>query len=128
MKGIYVIREFCLRKESNAFVLPEKDLQQQDEFRNLISRLLDYRIIHSAGVAITHKSQPGTYQAFSIDIGCYAHLRKLDKRFNEIDLSHSDAKERIRSAPTLTFAEFTRLFSASPGNAENALLADDDAG
>jgi len=59
MRGIYVLREFCLAKQSNAFVISDQVLQQKDEFRHLINRLLDYRIIHSAGSAITHKSQPG---------------------------------------------------------------------
>ena len=97
MRGIYVLREFCLRKKTNVFVLSERMIQQKDEVRSLINRLLDYRIIHSAGVALTHKSQPGTYQAFAIDIGCYAHLRKLDGRFTELDLTARDAKEKMRS-------------------------------
>jgi hypothetical protein len=89
-----------------------------------VNRLLDYRIIHNAGSAITHKSQPGTYQAFAIDIGCYAHLRKLDGRFNEIDLSDRGAKEKLRSAPVFGSADFATLFQAAPINVEAALLDD----
>jgi hypothetical protein len=70
MRGIYVLREFCLKKKANVFVVSEQMLQQRDDVRSLINRLLDYRIIHNAGSALTHKSQPGTYQAFAIDIGC----------------------------------------------------------
>lgn len=126
MRGIYALRRFCLSKQSNVFVIPEQVLQQRDEFRELINRLLDYRIIHNAGSALTHKSQPGTYQAFAIDIGCYAHLRKLDGKFSEIDLSDKDAKERLRSSPLFTEADFEGLFKAAPLNIESALLSDVD--
>lgn len=126
MRGIYVLREFCLSKKTNVFVISERALQQRDDFRNLINRLLDYRIIHSAGAALTHKSQTGTYQAFAIDIGCYAHLRKLDGRFGEIDLSEKDAKEKLRSAPVFGPTDFESLFQATPVNVERALLNDED--
>lgn len=59
LKGIYVIRKFCMDKETNLFFISEQMLQQKDNLRDLIYRLLDYRIIHSAGTAITHKSQAG---------------------------------------------------------------------
>ena len=124
MRGIYVLREFCLNKKTNVFVLSERVLQQRDELRGLVNRLLDYRIIHNAGGALTHKSHSGTYQAFAIDIGCYAHLRKLDRRFSEIDLSKSEAKEKMRSAPVLDQKEFEALWSSVPPNVETALLSD----
>lgn len=126
MRGIYVLRSFCLKKKSNVFVISEQALQQNDEFRDLINRLLDYRIIHSAGNAITHKSQPGTYQAFAIDIGCYAHLRKLHGRLNEIDLSGQETKEKLRSAPVFGPSDYETLFKAAPANVEEALLNEDD--
>lgn len=69
LKGIYVIRKFCMDKKNNLFFISEQMLQQKDNLRELIYRLLDYRIVHSAGTAITHKSQPGTYHAFVIDLG-----------------------------------------------------------
>lgn len=124
MRGIYVLREFCLNKKTNVFVVSERVLQQLDELRGLVNRLLDYRIIHNAGGALTHKSHPGTYQAFAIDIGCYAHLRKLDRRFNELDLSKSDVKEKMRSAPMLDPKEFDALWNSVPSNVETALLSD----
>jgi hypothetical protein len=125
MRGIYALRQFCLTKKSNVFVISEQALQQRDDFRNLVNRLLDYRIIHNAGTALTHKSQSGTYQAFSIDIGCYAHLRKLDGRFNEINLADRDAKDKLRSAPVFGLAEFEALFQSTPKDVETALLSDE---
>ena len=122
----YVIRDFCLTKTTNAFLVSEKTLQQNDDFRSLIYRLLDYRIIHSAASALTHKSQPGTYQAFVIDIGCYAHLRKLDGRFNELDISASDAKDKLRSAPIISEAEFQASQLAAPSNVEDALMSESE--
>lgn len=124
IRGIYVLREFCLEKQINIFLIAERELQQQDVLRGLIYRLLDYRIIHSAATAITHKSHEGTFQAFAVDIGCYAHLRKLQGRFNEIDLSLSDAKEKIRSAPVLDFATFSKAIESAPADAENLLTND----
>lgn len=125
IKGIYVIREFCLRKQSNVFLVAERVLQQNDEFRALIYRLLDYRIIHSGATALTHKSREGTYQAFAIDIGCYAHLRKHQGKFKETDLSSADAKEKLRSAPLLDINEFTELFKGAPEDAETSLKNED---
>jgi len=83
---------------------------------------MDYRIIHHCASALTHKSQPGTYQAFAIDIGCYAHFRKLVGRFNEIDVSEPGAKEKMRSAPILDAARLSDLFNKAPSNIEEALL------
>ncbi len=125
MRGIYVIREFCLTKTTNAFLVSEKVLQHNDDLRVLIYRLLDYRIIHSTASALTHKSQAGTFQGFVIDIGCYAHLRKLGGRFSELDVSDVEAKDRMRSAPVLEESDFKLLFEKTPENVEGALLADE---
>jgi len=124
MRGIYILREFCLYKETNIFVVEEKMLQKNDDLRMLFNRLMDYRIIHSCATALTHKSQPGTYQAFAIDIGCYAHLRKLEGRFNEVDVSHPQAKEKMRSAPVLEEKQLKTRFDDSPTDIEEALLSE----
>jgi hypothetical protein len=125
VKGIYIIRKFCLDKKSNLFLVEEKMLQQNDAWRALIYRLLDYRIIHHCASALTHKSLAGTFQAFAVDIGCYAHLRKLDGRFNEIDVSGRDAKEKMRSASVLDRGKLDSLISSVPANPEAALLDPD---
>jgi hypothetical protein len=122
LRGIYVLREFCLNRQTSVFLVSERLLQQRDDLRTLIYRLLDYRIIHNAAQALTHKSQQGTYQAFAIDIGCYAHLRKHQGRFNELDLSSPDAKEQMRSAPVLDENQFQNLWSGSPKKIEDALV------
>jgi energy-coupling factor transporter ATP-binding protein EcfA2 len=125
LQGIYVLREFCIEKQSNVVMVSEQLLQQDHRIRELLYRLLDYRIVHTAGTALTHKSQPGTYHAFVIDIGCYAHLRKLQGRFTEIDLTDAEAKERMRSAPILDKKSFDTLWKGSPSNVEAALLRED---
>ena len=127
IRGIYVLRKFCMDRKTNVFLVSEQMMQQEDQVRDLIYRLLDYRVIHSAGSALTHKSQPGTFQAFAIDIGCYAHMRKLQGRFNEIDLAASSAKEKMRSAPVLDVALFNDLWKEAPDNAEAALREEDEA-
>lgn len=123
IKGIYVLRQFCMEKQTNIILLSEALLQQNDNIRNLVYRLLDYRIIHSAGSALTHKSQPGTYHAFAIDIGCYAHMRVLDGKFNETDLSVADAREKMRSSPILDQNVFGSLWERAPVDPEAALQA-----
>ena len=100
-------------------------IQQEDLIRGLIYRLLDYRIIHSSGSALTHKSQPGTFQAFAIDIGCYAHMRKLHGRFTELDLADSSAKEKMRSAPVLNVTLFDELWKEGPADTQKALLEEE---
>jgi hypothetical protein len=125
IRGIYVMRTFCIEKKSNVFMVSEQMMQQEDRIRDLLHRLLDYRIVHNCGVALTHKSQSGTYQAFAIDIGCYAHMRKLDGRLVELDLSDSKAKEKMRSMPILSEGEFSSLWENAPDDTEKQLLNED---
>lgn len=122
IKGIYIIKSFSLEKKTNVFVIEEKLLQQNDALRALIYRLLDYRIIHSCATALTHKSVEGTYQAFAVDIGCYAHFRKLDGRFTEIDIADTAAKEKMRSAPVLDQPKIDNIVKNLPTNAAEELI------
>ncbi len=39
---------------------------------------------------------------FVIDIGCYAHLRKLDGRLNGIDVSDQEAKKDLHNLTNTT--------------------------
>lgn len=126
IRGIYVIRRFCLEKKTNGFCVSEQLLQQQDKTRDLIYRLLDYRIIHSVSAALTHKSQAGTFQAFVVDIGCYAHMRTLGAKFTEIDIATADAKERMRSAPVLNEEALSTLWTSAPENLEMLLLQEEE--
>lgn len=125
IRGIYVLRKFCIDKSTNIMMVSEEMMQQEDQIRALLYRLLDYRIIHSAGSALTHKSASGTYQAFAIDIGCYAHMRKLHGRFNEINVAANDAREKMRSAPILSKKQLEQLWLDAPDDAEGALRTED---
>lgn len=127
IKGIYIIRKFCLDRQTNLFMVQERLMQQNDSLRALFYRLMDYRIIHNCANALTHKSSDGTYQAFAIDIGCYAHLRKLADKLTEIDVSRSDAKEKMRSAPMLDEAQLAAILREVPEDVEEALLETDEA-
>jgi len=126
IKGIYIIKKFCLDRKINIFVIEEKLLQQNDPLRALIYRLLDYRIIHSCASALTHKSAEGTFQAFAVDIGCYAHFRKLEGRFNEIDVTDDSAKEKMRSSPILDQTKLESILATLPAIAEIELLAEEE--
>ena len=119
--GIYALREFCLGKRTNVFLVPEQQLQKDEDMKNLFNRLMDYRIIHHAGSALTHKSTTGNFQAFAIDIGAYAHLRKMQGRFTEIDVSERTAKDKMRSAPVLDTAAIRGLLKNVPEDAEERL-------
>lgn len=128
IRGIYLIRSFCLDRKSNIFGVLEESIQKSEQLRALLYRLLDYRIIHNCGQALTHKSQAGTFQAFAIDIGCYAHLRKLEGRFNEIDVSETGAKERMRSCPMLSEEWLRDNFPKKAASALEAEMMEDEVG
>ncbi len=105
--------------------MSDRVLQEPNGIRELINRLLDYRIVHSVGSALTHKSFPGTtLNAYMIDIGAYANLRKLEGRFSEIDVTAPDARERCRNGPVLDDATLMSLYKAAPEQAEAALMAE----
>ena len=46
IRGIYVLRKFCIEKKTNIMMVSEEMMQQEDQIRALLYRLLDYRIIH----------------------------------------------------------------------------------
>lgn len=123
IRGIYAIRKFCLDRETNVFLISDRVLQEPNGVRNLTNRLLDYRIIHSVGSALTHKSVQGTFNAYMIDIGAYANLRKLEGRFREVDVTARDAKERCRNAPVLDGETLIGLFDSAPDEAEAVLVS-----
>jgi hypothetical protein len=121
ISGIYALREFCLAKRTNVFLVPEQQLQKDEDIKSLFNRLMDYRIIHHTGSAPTHKSTTGNFQAFAIDIGAYAHLRNKQGRFTEIDVSESTAKDKMRSAPVLDMTAIRNLLNNVPKDAEEQL-------
>lgn len=123
LRGIYAIQKFCLTRRSNVFLMEEKEIQKDDDFKTLLYRLLDYRIIHQVAKSLTHKSSPGpNYQAFAIDIGCYAYMRNLQGKFDEIDLTDTRSKEKMRSAPILGATEFRNIYGEKPDTKVELLL------
>lgn len=121
LRATFVIRQFCLDRKSNVFCISEKTLQERENLRYLFNRLFDYRIIHSLDTALTHKKQPGSFQAFMIDLGSYAHMRKLDSKFREIDIAEKDAKEEIRGAPVIEVAVLEGFWRDAPSDVEQSL-------
>jgi hypothetical protein len=122
IRGIYAIRKFCLDKKVNVFLVADRVLQEPNGVKELINRLLDYRIIHSVGSALTHKTLQGTFNAYMIDIGAYANLRKLEGRFTEIDVTAPDAKEQCRNAPVLDVSALVQSYRSAPQQTEAVLL------
>lgn len=128
LRGIYSIREFCLVKRSNIFLVAENEIQKDDDLKALLYRLLDYRIIHKVANSLTHKSRTGSnYQAFAIDIGCYAYMRNLQGRMSEIDFTAADSKEKMRSSPILESEELRALWTATDGKSPDVVLAEQEA-
>ena len=67
--------------------------------------------------ALIRDSNPrGTLNAYMIDIGAYANLRKLEGRFTEIDISAPDARERCRNAPVLHGTTLAQFYYAQRAN------------
>jgi len=127
LRGIYAIREFCLEKKSNVFLVADNEIQKDDDLKILLYRLLDYRIIHKVANSLSHKSRTGTnYQGFAVDIGCYAYMRNLQGKLLEIDLSESDAKEKMRSSPILGGEDVRRLWQGSYGKQAELALAEQE--
>jgi len=127
LRGIHAIREFCFKKKSNVFLIAENDLQNDNDFKVLLYRLLDYRIIHHVANSLTHKSKPGTnFQAFAVDIGCYAYMRNLQGRFDEFDFTEPKTKEKMRSSPILESAEFRRIWQDSQGKSAQSALEEQE--
>jgi len=58
-----------------------------------------------------------------IDIGCYAHLRKLANKMVEIDLSEAAAQEKIRSAPVFSEKDIHGAGQSLPSDIEQAVLS-----
>ncbi|MFH0983064.1 MAG: hypothetical protein V2A79_16215 [Planctomycetota bacterium] len=121
LRGIYAIREFCFRNRTNAFVVEEREVRDVPLMNELLYRLLDYRIIHAAASAFTHKTHQGTFRAFVIDVGCYGFWRKLEGKLHEIDVSEKNAKEQLRSAPWLKADQLIELQRKAPDQVEAVL-------
>jgi hypothetical protein len=128
IRGIYAIRKLCLDRKTNVVLVADKTLQEKGEIKDLLNRLVDYRIIHLVGTALTHKSQPGTFTAYMIDIGAYANLRKLANKFREIDITVPGSKEQCRNAPILEGATLEQFFASAPINSEEVLIKEIEGG
>ena len=103
-----------LEKQQNVFLVPDQALQEQNGLRELLNRLLDYRIIHSVGTALTQKTFRGRFTAYALDMGAYAKFGKLEGRFREIDITAKDARERCRTPPSWTGILFCNYLGARP--------------
>lgn len=123
LRGIHAIREFCLSKKTNVFLIEDTEMQRNDDFKTLIYRLMDYRIVHNVANSSTHKSHKGlNFQAYAIDVGCYAYMRNLDGKLSEINLLDADVKEKMRSVPILELKVFKDIWDESKEiSAETAL-------
>jgi AAA domain-containing protein len=116
LRGIHAITKFCLDKQESVFLVPDQALQEPNGLRELLNRLLDYRIIHSVGTALTHKSVQGTFSAYALDIGAYAKYRKLEGRFREVDITAPDARELCRNSPILNGDALLQLLKTVPAS------------
>jgi len=120
LRGIYAISEFCQKNKTNVFLISEQHLNKSSDVQQLFNRLFDYRIIHSAATTLTlKKSGHGTFQAYMIDVGFYANLRKLKGRFKEYDITD---REELRNAPVMEVSQLLETFRHAPTVDEEALM------
>lgn len=80
--------------------------------------------VHSVGTA-THKSYPGTFTAYALDIGAYAKFRKLEGRLREVDITAPDARERCRNSPILDRDTLLQLLKDAPADPYEGLAEED---
>jgi hypothetical protein len=123
LRAAYAVRQFCVAKAVNVFLVSEQEMNNNDDLKQMMNRLLDYRIVHSVRPALTRKSGPGTFHAFMIDIGFYANLRKLQGKFTEYPITDSEA---LRNAPVMRADELIAAVEKAPQDNEvEASLLDD---
>ena len=53
-------------------------------------------------------------------------MRKLQGRFNEINVADTTGRESMRSAPILTKEQLDDLWSSAPDDVEDALRSEDE--
>ena len=127
LRAIYALREVALnQKRANVFVVDLQHLREGGELEFLVQKLIDYRIIHLISTNLTHKSVEGTFNAYAIDIGFYAHMRKLAQRLTETDIAANNAKEKYRSAPRLTSDDLVPLVKSAPDDLIDAILVEEE--
>jgi hypothetical protein len=123
INAAWIIREFSLENKRNVFLVDEAEYKAEGPFSKILKRLVDYRVIHPLGEAVTHKRERGTFRAYAVDYGFYAHMRILEGRFNEVDLTDpKDAKGKIRSSPILRQEDMQKLWDDLPDDAEASLI------
>lgn len=122
IRAVYAMRSYYLSSKTNIFLIADDQLQKHEWLRALLNRLIEYKIIHTASHALTHKTYAGSYQAYAIDFGFYAHMRVLLNKMDEIDLMDGDAKEMMRSAPIFDVEQFTALLRDAPDDSEKLLV------
>ena len=53
-------------------------------------------------------------------------MRKLQSRFNEINIADMTGREKMRSAPILTKEQLEKSWSTAPDHVEEVLLSEDE--
>jgi hypothetical protein len=81
--------------------------------------------VHSVGTALTHKSYPGTFTAYALDIEAYAKFRELEGRLREADITAPDARERCRNSPILDRDTLLQLLKDAPADPYEGLAEED---
>ncbi len=99
------IVSFCVEDaKKNVFLITKDDSSQNRTFKELMSKLLDYRYIHQVHENTSAKSYHGRYEAYMLDLGLYAHPpRRGDNRVQEIAFWERGADRKqvddVRLAP-----------------------------
>jgi hypothetical protein len=103
LEGLFnKIYAFCVDgKMKNVFQIDREQERSKPKEYSYILKLADLRLIHLVALARSNPTHAGkVFDIYCLDVGSYAHLRKLEGKLDEIDLSEGkNAIDRLRSAP-----------------------------
>lgn len=96
------ISAFCLEeKQKNIFqISKDSEEKKPDDYFRLL-KLADFRLIHLISTSRSNPTHPGkVFDIYCLDLGTYAHIRKLSGKLDEIDLSlGKESIDKLRTAP-----------------------------
>lgn len=103
------INEFCHKRGKNTFMIDCNLASTDPHGLQSILRLADFRLIHKISSSRSNPGHPGAvFDTYMLDIGAYAHMRKLTGRLSEIDLTRKGKTliDELRTAPVFTLQSF----------------------
>jgi hypothetical protein len=113
------MRDFCVsERKRNLFLVSKDDLEQKQREREMLRQLLDYRFVHLVHENTSAAGKAGRYEAYTLDVGLYAHPQRRGKnQVMQVDFLSRDDQHRadaIRTQPIYTLKETYANGARSP--------------